>query len=109
MSLVTSSKKLYLFSKMGPMAVLNSVVPDKLEGMEDLELFRSGKFNFVYSLKNGEVGTFLLVTRPREAMKRHELTDGSKSMINKSYAKDPQRAGSSETAKAQVADFLLSL
>lgn len=107
LTIVSSKKKLMIFTKIGPIGFLTSVYPSSSKGMQDLRIKWKSEFNFKFGLNNAELGTYLLVTRPNEVMGRHQLSPASQAMIDKSYAKNPERVMNSKTVLAQLADHKL--
>lgn len=109
LTIADSKETLMIYSKIGPIAFVTAIIPDRFSGMDDLLIKVSGNFNFVFKLQNGYVGQFVYMTRANEVMAKFNLSSKSKDTINKSYQKNSHRVRKSLTTIAQIADYQMKV
>ena len=101
--------KLGVFSKIGPIAFLTTIKPDKLKNTTDSQVHMRGKVKTAQHLYNPILNRFFFIDRPNEVIPKMNFSKRQWDKIENSYKKNLDRAEKSMTLKAVEADMLLKM
>ena len=101
--------KLGVFSKIGPIAFLTTIKPDKLKNTNDSRVRMRGKIKTAQHLYNPLLTSFFFIDRPNEVIPQMGFSERQWGKIEKAYKSNPTRAEKSMTLKAVEADNILKM
>lgn len=109
MTTITSNKRLGLYTKLGPMVLFTTIIPDRITVMESVVIRKKGTMYTAQNLKDRTLNEFIFFNRPKLALPRNiELDEKSKKMIEKSYMKNIEKVGDNMVTLANISDDILS-
>lgn len=106
-TIMYSQTRLAVFCKIGPIAIMTFIKPDKIRAASSTRIKRVGQLPTAQTVKNQDIVNFLFITRPNEVMPGIEYSDKQKTAIEKAYEKNPEKSANSLTVKAAGSDFFL--
>lgn len=97
-------KGLWVYSKIGPMVLLTSLIPEKLFGCNSCRIHKKGQIRTRQTVGNGEVGTFIFRTRVNEAFGNYNPSEKQRNLMDAEYRKNAEKLKGSSTLKAHMLD-----
>ena len=97
------------YSKVGPIALITSLLPPKLSKMSTTSVHKKGHISTNQEFRNTDITEFIFIDRPKEASENVKYSDKQKKKISETIEKDPQRAMNSLSAKTQASGELMKM
>lgn len=107
-TIITTKRKLGVFSKIGPIAFYTFIKPSSLKKTSDTKIHLKGAIKTGQNLFNSDMVNFLFINRPNQFMKLLKFSEKQQKVIEEAYLKKPEKAFKSMTAKALESDMILS-
>ena len=103
-----NKKNIFVFSKSGPIVLISTIIPEKLDDMDDTSVKLQGKIKTVQSLRNHMVNDFIFITRPNECFERYNISDKQDKLINDDIKRKIPKAKNLNSVLASYSDFLMN-
>lgn len=107
-TLALSQKSVYLYTKLGPIVIISTLLPKKINGITGGSIKNKGIVLTAQHLKNKQVNEFIFITRPNEAYSDYSLSDKQKQIIDTDVRRKIGNAKSIQTVLISRSDMLLS-
>jgi len=104
---ISSRNKIGLYSKVGPIAFITTIRPNKFVNAADTRIRMKGKIKTGQIIKNQLIARFVFITRPNEAFSKAKYSEKQLKVIDNSYRANPDKAKKSMTIRAAEADLIL--
>lgn len=106
-TIASSSTKLGLYIKIGPIAVFTSIIPYQVKGMNSLIVKKKGNLSTVQQLRNSALNRFIFIDRPNDTMKLINISPKQQDVIENSYKNHEDQLLESMTIKSAFSDKYL--
>lgn len=106
-TIITTNKKLGVFSKIGPIAFYTFIKPAALKRTTDTKIHLRGMIKIGQNISNPDIVDFLFINRPNQTMGLLKFSEKQQQVISESFLKDPKKSFNSMTAKAFESDQIL--
>jgi len=108
-TLVTSpnGKTGFAYSKLGPFALITSLIPDSIPKMSPLRVRKKGHISTSQQLTNTDITEFLFIDRPKEVSENLTYSDKQQKQISRAIERNPDRANESMSAKMLISRQLM--
>ena len=106
-TLVSSHKKLGLFSKLGPIAFFTTLKPNRLTESDDTRIRLNGRIKTAQRILNPVIVDFIFITRPNEAMSRMNFSATQNKKIKEAYFNNLDKVEKSMTLNVLESDLYL--
>lgn len=101
-------KTAFSYVKLPGMVILSGILPATIEGMDGTRVRLRGRMAAPQSILNSEIGEFVVLTRPREAMPIFEgISSSQRAVIDRAYDAARGKWESLPSFAAGHSDFLL--
>ena len=107
-TIITTNKKLGVFSKIGPIAFYTFIKPAALKKTTDTKIHLRGMIKIGQNISNPDIVDFLFINRPNQTMGLLKFSEKQQKVISESFLKDPEKSFNSMTAKAFESDQILT-
>jgi hypothetical protein len=104
---ISSKNKIGVYSKIGPIAFITAIRPNKFTNADDSRIRMKGKIKTAQSIKNQHIARFIFITRPNEAFSKVIFSEKQLKVMEDAYRANPEKVGKSMTIKAAEADLIL--
>jgi len=88
--------------------LISTIIPEKLDDMDDTSVKLQGKIKTVQSLRNHMVNDFIFITRPNECFERYNISDKQDKLINDDIKRKIPKAKNLNSVLASYSDFLMN-
>lgn len=102
-----SRKDLGVYCKLGPIALLTFLKPNKLKDVKYTRIRLKGKIFTAQKISNPRIANFVFLTRQNEVMGDVSFSEKQQKVIEKSYLENYEKALESMTVKAFESDSIL--
>lgn len=106
-TIITTNKKLGVFSKIGPIAFYTFIKPSALKKTTDTKIHLRGMIKTGQNISNPDIVDFLFINRLNQTMELLKFSEKQQKVISESFLKDPEKSFNSLTAKAFESDQIL--
>lgn len=86
-TLAMNKRKMILYTKLGPIVIISALKPSKLNKLSQIRIKKKGSLNTVQNISDPEIGNFVIVDRPNEAMSRYKLSEKQSKLISNDITK----------------------
>jgi hypothetical protein len=107
-TLGVSSKKILIYTKLGPIVILSSIKPFEIKKMKDYQLRKNGELKTAQNLQNYEINEFIFITRPNEVMPLMKYSEKQQKKISTDFQSKLKTAKNLNVAYAIYSDQILS-
>lgn len=107
-SMIKSTKRLFIFSKIGPFIFITFLIPENIKDYHNTIVRKKGKISPVQKLLNEHVNQFLFFDRPKAMDSCFSFSEKQKEKIDSRWAKDKVRSLNSTTYKIAETDRIMS-
>jgi len=104
---ILSSNKIGVYSKVGPIAFMTTIRPNKFVNAADTRIRMKGKIKTGQIIKNQLIAKFVFITRPNEAFSKANYSEKQLNVIDNAYRANPEKVKKSMTIRAAEADLIL--
>jgi hypothetical protein len=104
---ISSRNKIGVYSKVGPIAFMTTIRPNKFVNAVDTRIRMKGKIKTAQVIKNQLIAKFVFITRPNEAFSKAKYSEKQLQVIENAYKANPEKAKRSMTMRAAEADLIL--
>jgi hypothetical protein len=104
---ISSRNKIGVYSKVGPIAFMTTIRPNKFVNAVDTRIGMKGKIKTAQVIKNQLIAKFVFITRPNEAFSKANYSEKQLKIIDDAYRANPEKAKKSMTMRAAEADLIL--
>ncbi|MBI5805811.1 hypothetical protein HZA73_07175 [candidate division TA06 bacterium] len=106
-TIVTSKKKLGIYTKIGPIVFFTSLIPNKLKLLPNSKIHMKGNISTAQNLYNKDVTSFIFVDRPNDISSKIQYSQKQQDKIEEEFMKNPDKTANSMTFKVLETDLLL--
>ncbi|TGK92460.1 hypothetical protein EHQ30_13115 [Leptospira brenneri] len=107
-SFIYNNSQLFYFSKIGPIAFITSILPNKLVGYPDSRVKLKGAISVIQKWLNEDLNHFIFVKRPKQMDLLRKKTENQKAQIEKAIGQNLHRKNDTMTLHVTYSDFLRS-
>lgn len=104
---ISSRNKIGVYSKIGPIAFITTIRPNKFNNAADSRIRMKGQIRTAQSIKNQHIARFIFITRPNEAFLRVKYSEQQLKAIEDAYRANPEKVRRSMTIRAAEADLII--
>lgn len=102
-----TKKSVGIFSKLGPIALVTTLIPAKLKNTNDSKVHFKGSISTKQIARNTDINQFIFINRPNEVMKLFNISDKQMDIIKETAIKNPAKTLSSLSYQASLGDQIL--
>jgi len=103
----SSSTKIALYSKLGPIAFFTTIKPSSMKNVRDIRVKMRGRIKTAQHLDNEEINNFIFIDRPNQIAPMYKISEKQQSKINETLLKNPERVIKSLSIGATEGDRIL--
>lgn len=107
-TVMISKSRLGIYTKIGPIVLITSVLPSEIKSMDNIVVKKKGAMKMAQHLKDSVVNRFIIVDRPNETMNLVNYSDKQKKVIHDSFEKNKDKVGGNMVTNVQVSDLIIS-
>ncbi len=102
-----SKSKLFLYTKLGPIIVISSILPDQIVKMSDSLIHMQGKLKTAQHLGNLHINDFIFISRPNESMGLYKLSKKQQEIVDRETLAGAERGKGIKSVLANYSDKMM--
>lgn len=106
-TLGVSNKRIFIYTKLGPLVILSSLIPNQFSKMNDCLLRKKSVLKTAQNLQNSILNEFVFITRPNEVMPLMKYSSKQKQKISNDFTSKISTAKSLQVAYAIHSDKVM--
>ena len=104
---IMGSKEVFMYSKIGPLAMFTAIQPHKIKNISETRIKIHGKISTVQRVMNSNIGQWMYITRPKEALSHLKFSANQKSKIAEKWKNPTPKMLESMTVKMTESDVMM--